>query len=106
MGVLETSRFRLADGVDEAEFLAADRRVQEEFAPFQPGFARRTTAKGEDGEWLVVWLWGSDEDADRSQALTAATDVVADFVRLIDPSSLRTSRWHDLDHLAWLATQD
>jgi hypothetical protein len=35
--VIEIMRFRLRPGADEAAFLAADKRVQEEFAYQQPG---------------------------------------------------------------------
>lgn len=97
MTVIETTRFALTEGTDEAEFLAADKRVQEEFAPFQPGFLRRTTARGEDGQYIVIWLWVSESDADRSMALAQATDVVGEFTHFIDPSTLRTNRWTTLD---------
>lgn len=62
--LVETAVFRLAPGVDEADFLAADRRVQTERIPNQPGFLRRTTARGDDGTWLVITLWDSAESAD------------------------------------------
>jgi hypothetical protein len=62
--VIEIMRFRLPPGADEAAFLAADRRVQEEFAYHQPGLLRRTTARGQDGGWIVIDLWRSAADAD------------------------------------------
>ena len=51
--IIEHRTFRLAAGSDEAAFLAADRRVQTEVVPFQHGFIRRTTARNDDGRWLV-----------------------------------------------------
>src|SRR5665213_3585818 len=60
-----SSGFRsLAPGVAEVEFLRADVAVQTEFAPFQPGFIRRTTARGErENTWLVLTLWRDAETA-------------------------------------------
>jgi len=50
-------RFRLTPGVEESEFLLADRAVQEDFAYQQPGLLRRTTARADDDSWLVIDLW-------------------------------------------------
>ena len=43
--VIEITRFRLVSDVREADFLQADRAVQEDFAYLQPGLKRRTTAR-------------------------------------------------------------
>ena len=56
--------FRLADGVDETEFLEADEQARTGFLYHQPGMLRATTARADDGEWIVVVLWASYEDAD------------------------------------------
>jgi hypothetical protein len=85
--LLETTTFRLAAGVDEDAFLAADEALQEELSP-SPGFVRRTTARGDAGEWLVLSMWGTAADAD-----AAPTPVPA---RLVDPASVRTARWSTL----------
>ena len=45
--------------------LALDRRLQTEVAYQQPGLLRRTTARGEDGSWLVIQLWRSDAEVER-----------------------------------------
>ena len=74
--------FRLRDGIDEADMLAADKRVQEEFAPFQYGFVRRTTARGADDTWIVVTLW---YEIDNARAAADQRDDVKDaFLALID----------------------
>jgi hypothetical protein len=86
--LLETTTFRLEEGVDEAAFLAADEALQAELSPAQ-GFVRRTTARGEAGEWLVLAMWGSAADAD-----AAAPAVPSD---LVDHTSLRRSRFSTLD---------
>jgi hypothetical protein len=86
--LLETTTFRLADGVDEAAFLAADEALQADLSP-RRGFVRRTTARGEAGEWLVLTMWWSAQVADE-----APPAVPSD---LVDPASVRRARFSTLD---------
>lgn len=86
--------FRLADGVTEDQFLEADRRVQQEFAPFQEGFARRTTAR--DGDtWLIETLWYSADHAEAALTSDHAAAVVA-LRACIDPPTASLRRYEDL----------
>ena len=90
-GVCQTSpmlivnaTFRLVDGVSDEKFKEIDARFQEDFAYQQKGMLRRTTAKSEDGTWLVMTLWDSAESSDGEKnitesgkaALTAMHDVI------------------------------
>jgi hypothetical protein len=86
--LLETTTFRLAEGVDEAAFLAADEALQAELSP-QRGFVRRTTARGEAGEWLVLAMWWSPAEADAAPAAVPED--------LVDAASLRRGRYETLD---------
>jgi hypothetical protein len=88
--LIENLTFRLASGVDEADFLEADRKVQTELVPNLTGFIRRTTARGSDGEWLVVTLWASAAEADAAPPAT-------DFMALVDPASVSVQRYSTLD---------
>ena len=89
--------FRLVPGADEAAFLAADKRVQGEFAYHQPGLMRRTTARAPEGEWVIVDLWRSAEDADRCDAVWGQDLVTADFMTFVDAPTVRSSRYFELD---------
>lgn len=91
---IEHHTFRLAAGVSEEQFLDADRRVQQEFSPFQEGFARRTTARDGD-EWLVETLWYSAAHAEA--ALTADDPAVQSLRACIDPGTEQVRRWETLD---------
>jgi hypothetical protein len=62
--VIETTTFRLADGVGEAAFLEADEQARTGFLYHQPGIVRATTARADDGDWIVAVLWASYEDAE------------------------------------------
>jgi hypothetical protein len=95
--VIEIMRFRLPPGADEAGFLAADRRVQEEFARHQPGLLRRTTARAQDGGWIVIDVWRSAADADACDVRWEADPVTQAFMALLDRSSVTTERYEPLD---------
>jgi hypothetical protein len=100
VAVIETMTFRLKDGADEAAFLALDKRVQTEFAYQQPGLVRRTTARGTgktSGEWIVVDLWRSDEDADACAARWDTDDLVQELLAFVDASTIDVRRYADLD---------
>lgn len=89
--------FRLREGADEASLLVADKRLQTDFAYQQPGLLRRTTARADDGEWIVVDVWGSNEEADACAQRWDADPVVAEFMRHVDPLTVRTRRYEHLD---------
>ena len=89
-------RFRLAAGTSEAAFLAADRRVQEEFASRQPGLLRRTTGRGAGGDWIVIDLWRSAADADACDRQWDSDPVTQAFMALLDRSSVTTERYTEL----------
>jgi hypothetical protein len=88
--VVETCVFRLAGGVDDLAFLAADRRVQQEVIPNAAGFVRRTTARGDDGSWLVITLWADAAAADGQPAQD-------EFDALMEPGSVERRRFETLD---------
>ena len=99
MAVIETMTFRLQDGVDEAEFLAADTSLQSDFAYQQPGLVRRTTARGvgdRAGEWIVVDLWATDSDADACAMRWDHDPTAQAFMSFVDRSSVDVRRYADL----------
>ncbi len=89
-------RFRLRPETPETAFLAADRRVQEDFAYSQPGLQRRTTARGQGGTWAVIDLWRSAADADACDALWEQDLVTREFMDLVDRSSVTVERYEPL----------
>jgi heme-degrading monooxygenase HmoA len=95
--VIEIMRFRLPPDGDEAAFLAADRRVQEEFVYQQPGLTRRTTARGERGDWIVITMWRSAADADAFEARAEHDELPRSFWAMLDRSSLSVERYQELD---------
>ncbi len=65
MAVLEVETFTLAAGVDAPAFRALDEQMQEWCYVNRPGLARRTTARSENGTYVVITLFG-----DASQAVS------------------------------------
>src|SRR5258705_9495754 len=94
--LIETMTFRLAPTTDEAAFLEADRRVQTEFAYRQPGLVRRTTARSEDGEWIVIDVWQSAAAAEACAERWDGDPIAAAFMALVDRASVRTQRYTTL----------
>ncbi len=97
MAVVETVTFRLASDTDEDDFLRADRAMQTEFIPNLPGFLRRTTARSDDGEWLVVTLWQSQPQALEGERLADSSPVCRRFFDLVDRETLMVKRYSTLD---------
>jgi hypothetical protein len=95
--VIEIMHVRLADGADEAAFLAADKELQEQFAYQQPGLLRRTTAKGDDGRFIVIDLWRSAADADACAARWDSDPLVRRFLSHLDAGSVESERYHERD---------
>jgi hypothetical protein len=83
--LIEVRTFRLAAGVDEPTFLAADAEAQAR-AHLARGIVRRTTARGGDGRWLVLSFWYDAECADG-----AGDDGLAELV-----SDERVERYDDI----------
>jgi hypothetical protein len=81
--VIEVLTFRLASGVSDDAFLEIDERVRTNVLYTRPGLIRATTARSDDGEWVVVLLWGSAADAD------AAKEAVAELVEQMSDATRR-----------------
>jgi hypothetical protein len=95
--VIEIMRFRLKEGVDESDFQRVDARLQVEFAYQQPGLRRRTTARSDDGEWVVVDLWRSAADSDACLERWDESELVGEFMAYVDRETVATARYQELD---------
>ncbi len=98
--MIELLTFRLVEGADEPAFVEADGRVQTHVAYQQPGLARRTLARGEDGRWLVLTIWHSEEQAASAQQAFEASDDVAAMMRLVEPSSVDRQQFGSVPQLS------
>jgi hypothetical protein len=95
--VIELTRFRLREGVDEADFRMADARYQTEFAYRQPGLLRRTTASSEEGEWAVIDLWRTPGAAEACRRRAAEDPVAQAYAAMVEPASVDAATYLELD---------
>ena len=95
--VIETTTFRLTEGTGEEQFLAADERARTGFLYRQRGLLRATTALGGDGEWIVVVLWATDDDADAAAARAGADPASAELRGLVNSATLVRRRYNTFD---------
>jgi hypothetical protein len=95
--MIEIMHFRLTAGTDEAAFRTADRKVQTEFAYRQSGLLRRTTARSHDGEWIVIDLWRTEQEADACADAWDLDVVTAEFMSFVDTATVGSERYDTLD---------
>ncbi len=86
MAVLEIETFSIAPGIDADEFRALDEAMQEWCYLNRPGLARRTTARGDNGTYVVVTLFGDASQAD-AHYFRVSHDVVTAWNAAIVESS-------------------
>jgi len=96
VAIVELTTLRLAEGVSDESFLALDHRIQTELVPNQPGFLRRTTAR-RGGEWLVVTLWASEEDAAAYERLVEGHPLQLELEHAAEAGTLHQARYITLD---------
>ena len=92
MTITEIVEFRLKDGVEVDDFLAAAARVAIDYQPHQPGYlaGSRRTRRSSDGTWSVTVDWASRQDAEASKAAFGmAGEVTAAFVAALDSTTMR-----------------
>lgn len=83
--IIEVRTFRLSG--DEAAFLEADGAEQRALCVRNRGLIRRTTARGDNGEWLVITLWDSHDAIEEPSPELAAR---------VDPASMHVRRYEDI----------
>lgn len=64
--VIEFARFTLAEGVDEATFLAAADALQADFLSQQKGFIQRDLVSATGNEWADIIYWENRESVEHA----------------------------------------
>ena len=86
MAVLEIETFSLVPGTDALAFRALDEQMQEWCYLNRAGLARRTTARNDNGSYVVITLFGDATQADATYYRSTDT-VVAQWSASIVESS-------------------
>ena len=97
MAVIEVARFRLRSDADAAAFSTQDRKVHDGYITQQPGFLDRESGVADDGEWVVVVHWDTPDDADASMQKFETDPLAADFMALVDPSTMSMKRFEQVN---------
>ena len=80
---IEWAPFRLVDSADEARLVRASDALQAGFLSRQPGFLRRELLKGQDGQWVDLVYWESEEAAARAMQEAASSPACFEYFQLM-----------------------
>lgn len=96
--IVETIRLRLRDGIEEADFLCRNHRVETEYMARQPGFLSRETARSADGEWLVVVHWASKEAAEATIGAFFGAPQTQQFIAAVDTDTVSSGSYELVEY--------
>lgn len=96
MSLIDILVFHLADGADETAFRAADEQLQIAVMLECPGLLRRTTARSESGNWLVLTQWASREAFENAPERLREQAAAAAFDGFVDESTRRAQQFETL----------
>ncbi len=86
---IEIARFRLRDGVDEAQLLAQEHKIRSGHIRQQPGYLGRELGKDAvTGEWLMVMRFEDRSQMDAWMAGIKSIPQMQELAALIDPASV------------------
>jgi len=81
--VVEWAPFELADGIDEDTLLNVSDTFQKEFVNTQKGFIQRQLLKGQDGKWVDLIHWESQEDAEKVLENAEKSEACRSFFQIL-----------------------
>lgn len=90
---VETIRFKLRAGTRDEDFLKHNHKVHHEYMALRPGFQARETSRSDDGEYLVVVHWASEQDAEATINAFFGAPETQDFLAAVDVSTVVSSRY-------------
>lgn len=91
-GVVEIVTMNLKDGVSVEAFTAVDKVIEDQHVSKQPGFVSRETAISGQ-KWLVIVHWKSADAAQASMDSFAGAPAAAEFMGMIDASTMTMTRY-------------
>lgn len=88
MAVLQIVKFNINSDVNRDDFLALNKRFQEEVAPHLPGLERRESSVSEDGKVMLVLRYESMETATAGPKSDAGNPIANEFMTMVDMSTM------------------
>jgi uncharacterized membrane protein len=87
-GAIEMLSYKPAEGKTLEQLLEQDKKVKNELVSKQPGYVNRYTSVTEDGTVNVFVHWESISDLEASQATVMQTELIGDYMGMMDQDSL------------------
>lgn len=87
VGIVEIVQFRLADGVDRDQFIAAAANTMPTLCTMD-GFIGRVLSEGEDGSWTDHVRWTDTEAAQAAMAASMENEALLPFIMSVDPETM------------------
>lgn len=91
--VVEIASFNLKDGVTYEQFAPIDKAVERSHVIKQTGFLSRETARGKNGEWVVIVHWEDLASADKSMHSFMQAKPAEEFMKHIKPNTMKMNRY-------------
>ncbi len=88
MAVLQIVKFNINSDVNRDDFLALNKRFQDEVAPHLPGLERRESSVSDDGKVMLVLRYESMETATAGPKADAGNEVAQKFMTMVDMSTM------------------
>lgn len=90
VAVIEIVQFRLANGVDRRDFIAAATETMSVLCATD-GFLGRSLTEGQDGSWTDYVKWTDMKAAEAAMAASMENAALLPFIQSIDPDSISLS---------------
>ena len=87
VGMIEIVQFRLSEGVNRNDFVAAAANTMPALCETE-GFIGRTLSEGEDGTWTDHVKWTDPASAQAAMAGAMENQAVLPFIMSVDPDSM------------------
>ncbi|MDV4168239.1 hypothetical protein [Rhodovulum sp. FJ3] len=87
VGIVEIVQFRLADGVDRDQFIAAAASTMPILCTMN-GFIGRVLSEGEDESWTDHVRWTDTEAAQAAMAASMENEALLPFMMSVDPETM------------------
>lgn len=87
VGIIEIVQFRLANGVDRDQFIAAAENTMPTLCTMD-GFIGRILSEGEDGSWTDHVRWINAASAQAAMSASMANEALLPFIMAIDPDTM------------------
>jgi PKD repeat protein len=92
--IIEITTFKMKSTVNTEEFWKEDAKIDANYTSKQPGYISRESGFDKDtNEVLVVAKWNTKEDADASMHKFMTDNSVADYVNMIEGTTMKMKRY-------------